>query len=693
MQLRRIRRRPPPIDPIARIDALTATGRANWLGLLAYLSFALITTLGVEDVDFFVDSRQTQLPLVNVSIPTFSFFVFAPILGAALYAYLHLHIRKVTEALAEVPPGPPLPEERIKPWLLNDFVLRQRPDRDRAIRRRPLDALAGLTTWFLVWSLGPLVLGLMWVRTWPAHNLWLSLLCAACLMISLYAGAMSWTKMRQDLGHRLARWTVITTVLIVLLAAPVIWLTMVNSKGTWEYVIKNPELYEPSTAVQRIETWARDTTEKPKPSWQETTRVWLSDFATDLAELDPPDLTAARLSVLPPDQADLDTARHSYRTAYCARRGIDAEICDRAPVPTYDPPPHLASKRQEWCNPRGYLDGAETTCPDFFARLDSEFDQEWRVYRQAQIASIAKPDLRGKDLRRALLAQAELSGVDFRDAQLQGADLLGAQLEGADLGGAQLEGADLFGAQMQRANLGGAQMQQAILVGAQMQGADLFGAQMQGADLFGARIQGANLSRAQMQEAALVGAEMQGADLRRAEMLAADLYWAQMQEAVLVEAQMQGANLRRAEMQGTDLRRANLQSAEWLGASIAASPSHSADFRGGTGLAQAQLSSLIGDARTLLPDRPDPDTGELPFVPSCWPVEPEGWDILVKALSEKGGGRYLSRPTMTEEQMRAAFLCPAGQLPRKTGTPWPLDRAPPWDQDPNWQPEDRGPVD
>lgn len=48
---------------------------------------------------------------------------------------------------------------------------------------------------------------------------------------------------------------------------------------------------------------------------------------------------------------------------------------------------------------------------------------------------------------------------------------------------------------------------------------------------------------------------------------------------------------------------------------------------------------------------------------------------------------------MTEEQMRAAFLCPAGQLPRKTGTPWPLDRAPPWDQDPNWQPEDRGPVD
>ncbi|MEL6585780.1 MAG: hypothetical protein AAFQ50_03815, partial [Pseudomonadota bacterium] len=120
---------------IARVDALTATGRTNWFALLAYLAFVLVTTLGVQDVDFFVDSRQTDLPLVGVSIPTFSFFIFAPILGAALYAYLHLHIRKVSEALAAPPPGNPPLEERIKPWLLNDYILRRRGD--GAIRRRP----------------------------------------------------------------------------------------------------------------------------------------------------------------------------------------------------------------------------------------------------------------------------------------------------------------------------------------------------------------------------------------------------------------------------------------------------------------------------------------------------------------------------------------------------------------------------
>ncbi|MBU3029789.1 pentapeptide repeat-containing protein [Paracoccus marinaquae] len=309
---------PPQIDPVARIDALTATGRANWFALLAYLAFALITTLGVEDVDFFVDSRQTQLSLVNVSIPTFSFFVFAPILGAALYAYLHLHIRKVTEPLAE------------------------------------------------------------------------------------------------------------------------------------------------------------------------------------------------------------------------------------APQPAY-----LKAKRQAWCTARGYVEGADPDCAGFFARIEQDFDVEWITYRKALIALIAKPDLRGKDLRRALLSGAELSGIDFRGALMQGA------------------------------NLG----------------------------------------------------------------------WA------------------------------GLQSVKWQGAKGSASLAHSADFRGSTGLMQELLSTMIGNPETLLPDTRDAATGESLFVPSCWPFEPKGWHVLVGALARNG---------MTEERMRAEFLCAPGEAPRKTGTPWPLDRDPPWVEDPGWMPQDRG---
>ena len=57
--------------------------RTSWIALLGYLAFIGVTLLAVEDADFFVPSRQTQLSLVNVSIPTASFFIFAPIVASS----------------------------------------------------------------------------------------------------------------------------------------------------------------------------------------------------------------------------------------------------------------------------------------------------------------------------------------------------------------------------------------------------------------------------------------------------------------------------------------------------------------------------------------------------------------------------------------------------------------------------------
>ena len=55
---------------IDRINEISSYARTSWLGLMAYLAFVFITLLGVQDADFFVPARQTQLPLVNVAIPT-----------------------------------------------------------------------------------------------------------------------------------------------------------------------------------------------------------------------------------------------------------------------------------------------------------------------------------------------------------------------------------------------------------------------------------------------------------------------------------------------------------------------------------------------------------------------------------------------------------------------------------------------
>ncbi|WP_236638069.1 hypothetical protein [Mangrovicoccus ximenensis] len=161
-----------------------------------------MTLLGVEDMDFFLDSRQTELPLVGVSIPTTSFFVAAPILGAALHVYLHLFVRKCTAALM-VPPahvnGTRL-EVHVLPWLLNDLVLRWR--KDGSAEARPLDLLATVTAILLVWCAGPLALGYAWWRSWPAHDWVMSYSALTCALFALHASLASWSRLRDDLKGR-----------------------------------------------------------------------------------------------------------------------------------------------------------------------------------------------------------------------------------------------------------------------------------------------------------------------------------------------------------------------------------------------------------------------------------------------------------------------------------------------------------
>ncbi|MEM7641789.1 MAG: pentapeptide repeat-containing protein [Pseudomonadota bacterium] len=677
---------------IARIDALTATGRTNWFALLAYLAFVLVTTLGVEDVDFFVDSRQTELPLVGVSIPTFSFFIFAPILGAALYAYLHLHIRKVTEALAEPAPGTPPLEERIKPWLLNDYVLRKR--RDAAIRHRPLDGLASLVTLMLVWWAGPIVLILMWGRTWPAHDLWLSALNGVCVMVALYAGVLSWQKMSADVRGDTPR-ARLATGLMVLLCLPVAWLTAANSKGSWEWRVAYDEDAAPEerTMAEQVEAWARRLS-IAEASFRDRATVWLWDTGTALAELDPPELSGVTLSALPPEQADLSLARQTYWTALCTRYGIEVEACYRTPRVSQGLPRHISELRRKWCLARDYSIGQDSECNNEFTDLDRIFRAEWKRSRDALIASTPKPSLANADLRRAALVSSELSGIDFGRAEMSYANFSQAHMERANLSGAFmvyanfsqaiLADAILSGAQLGRADFSGAQMARAVFSARWLPtGHGFSAAEMEGADFSGAFLEGADLS----------GVEMSRTELFRATLDGAFLNSAVVEGSLLDGAHMMGATLQDIMLNGSTLRGADLRRVRWSGEMSPAVPVHAADLRGSIGLDQNHLTLMIGDERTLLPTGVDESTQEAFFVASCWPQEPVGWTSLVAILAIRGEPNDQLRGRMTEPVLRKAFLCAPGEVPQKTGTPWPLDLPPPWETDPNWVPEDRGPVE
>ena len=178
---------------IDRINEISAMARTSWLALLGYLAFIGISLLAVEDADFFVPTRRTDLPLVGVAIPTFSFFLFAPILAAALYIYLHIHLLKLWDAIADAPDDHRRPAPRRAPPPLD----RQRLRPDPQGRRRPPPAApcAGSATsppssWS--GSPAPAVIAGFWWRSMPAHDEGLTLAIAVALLLALHAGLTSW---------------------------------------------------------------------------------------------------------------------------------------------------------------------------------------------------------------------------------------------------------------------------------------------------------------------------------------------------------------------------------------------------------------------------------------------------------------------------------------------------------------------
>ena len=109
------------------------------------------------------------------------------------------------------------------------------------------------------------------------------------------------------------------------------------------------------------------------------------------------------------------------------------------------------------------------------------------------------------------LQRAYLKGSQLRKHDLREANLCNAHLQGARLGGAQLLCANLGRAQLLGARLGGAQLLGANLGRAQLLGAYLGEAQLLGANLSRAQLLGADLSGAQLQEADLRWADLRGA--------------------------------------------------------------------------------------------------------------------------------------------------------------------------------------
>jgi uncharacterized protein YjbI with pentapeptide repeats/transposase-like protein len=471
----------------------SGSARNSWLAFIALLAYLLITLGGVSHKDLLLNS-PVKLPIINVDIPLFSFFLYALLLLLLVYlALLIQHVvlagkfRKFTDAIEpyEKKAGPEHPARE----LVHSYVVAQvlaGPKRHLVIR-----GLMRLMV-FVTFTLVPVVTLLYFQLTFlPYHAVGITYWHRVAVLIGL---AMLFVVLpMMQLRHRRRAVRVIGVAFAILVLG-------------FSWVIATI----PDEGVER----------------------WLFGFV-------PPDgaYNFSRAMPLSASYSPADVLNPLVRAAYQSlaseNQGLLRWLLSYRVLCVED-----ADLVPDEGDKYGEVSVVLRERDLRFARLDR--------------SDLHRADLTNANLRNALMTGVRLEKAKLVHTKLQGADLAKAELQGADLASAELQGANLILTQLQGTDCSEAKLQGAMLLAANLQGATLARAQLQGANLTQADLHGADLHDAQLQGADL-SANLQGAWLELANLQGADLGSAQLQGVWLANAQLQGASLRRAKLQGAVL--------------------------------------------------------------------------------------------------------------------------------------------
>lgn len=501
-------------DGLDRVKDIIRNARATWFALLGALVFAAITLASVKDVAFFVSSVETKLPVVGISVPVYSFFWAGSLLIAALYAYFHLYLELLWQALGDAPArikGKPL-ADRIDPWIVTDAALRLR-DRlrgahgnERASRKRAMQAVSDIVSFGLVWFFGLAVIFWFWWRSMPAHDPLLTGFIGIVFAFTLWVFCKGITGAVAHLADCEVRWRWRKVVAITVIG--IVGLTAARTQ------------VDPWAGSPRGTVFQYDVERKAF--------VWRSELFRPARA----NLREVVFTEKPKDWQGKKIAEAEFRIRWCRERG----------EPKCANPLNAENRK-------------------FEDEEEKAFQEAWEERLTALRAAFPKPDLRGVDWRGADLASAELEGADLSDARLDGADLEGARLDGANLIVASLDGANLYRAGLERADLSDATLERAGLRDARLEGAVLVRVRLYGADLSNARLDGTNLEEAGLQGADLHFARLDGANFRNASLEGANLAGAELRNANFSYANMKNANFDGAIADSANLSDVNLSGA------------------------------------------------------------------------------------------------------------------------------------
>ena len=476
--------------------------RAAWLAFLALLTYLLVTLAGVTDKDLLLNSPVT-LPIANVSIPLFSFFLAAPFLLVLVHLSLLLqHVMLAHQywhfsaAVAAGEDGPA--RDHPDRHLVHNYVFSQL----LAGANPPLllHMLMRLMVFVTLSLLPVLVLLYFQIKFLPSHNVAITH------------------------AHRFA---ILLDLTLLFVVRPFIAMPYLRPRGqklrfgnpNWSWELSYRSLGAAVCMVMVVMSFSLLVATIPQAC------AWPFE--------EQPEDTEAQ----PRDCFSLDRA-----TAGWWAEQVDTS--DQNPYPSVEPREIFAPTmwlfegKGSWFHRNLELSEAKLLREEPSIETIALYRLAGKTEQNAIFDVARGLNLQGRDLRYANLTLVNLDKADLRKAKLQGAILWNARLHATQLSQANLQGANLSYAQLQGANLTQAQLPGTRLWDANLQGADLWMAELQGADLEGAQLQGANLDRAKLQGVILDGAKLHGADLEGAQLQGASLWGAKLQGANLKGAQI-----------------------------------------------------------------------------------------------------------------------------------------------------------
>ena len=494
------------------LDASAPRLRNLFTFVQVFLLYVAVSVFGVDDRDLLDPSSTIPLPLPNIGLPTFYFFLLAPVLVALLHINLLLHHQAYQDKLRHWRDGAPKAQlDQLAPNFFDIAFLAQ----DRWQRQ-----LVRASLWLLLYFCPPatLSLSLFWFADY--QELWITLLHFG-LLITSYSASLYFSSRQVTSSSRKRRfWPWARGLLLGVL--PLV--------GT--YLV----------AVVILLTWANYNFSNPL--FTQIRNSWLINGLLYLPKIDAPSFVYKEL--------DADTIK--LAAAY------ENNITDAKLIQRYSRSIDLRGRSLRYADlsssflPKALLGAANLSGANLNgARLPNanlekaHLQGAWLIYTHLQRA-----DLKGAHLQDAVLKEARLQEVDLSEADLRGSDLSEARMQSSNLSKVRLQGAVLHSARLQ----------DALLWMASLQGANLYKVRFQGANLWNVHLQGANLRDGYLQGANLRDAHLQGADLAYAFLQGADLEGARLQGADLEGARLQGANLLNVSLQGAYLEGAKLHGAQ-----------------------------------------------------------------------------------------------------------------------------------